>query len=176
MLVERLSQGRPARPPGSGALVIAARQSHGFEGLKRREQEPAEPNAFAAALLADAVHAVIPVAGSDQGQTVRAGRQIALEPQYAMRVERCSLLQYCRQVEGVVLAILKFAPFEEWHLFIENRGVARGRDVMQHAIGKPDGVVTTPSGLAYCVLRYITTTGDAADSQSTSAIPRRART
>ena len=40
------------------------------EGVQRGVQEPAEPDAFAAAVFADAIHAVVPVAGADQRQAV----------------------------------------------------------------------------------------------------------
>ncbi len=47
-------------------------------------QEPAEPDAFALAALAYPVHAVIPVAGADQRQTVRSGGKTFVQREYAM--------------------------------------------------------------------------------------------
>ena len=54
------------------------------ERVERGVQEPAQPHALAAAVLADAVHAVIPVAGADQRQAVRAHVERALESAPAM--------------------------------------------------------------------------------------------
>ena len=55
-----------ARQIGAAAALADRREvvQHGHE-------EPAEPHALAAALVADAVHAVVPVAGADQRQPVR---------------------------------------------------------------------------------------------------------
>ena len=50
-------------------------------------QEPAEPHALAAAVLADAVHAVVPVAGADQRQAMLAHLERALEAAAAVLEE-----------------------------------------------------------------------------------------
>src|SRR6185436_14293815 len=51
-------------------------------------EEPPQPHALATALVADAVHAVVPVADSDQRQTVRSGGETALDRTHAVVVER----------------------------------------------------------------------------------------
>ena len=53
---------------------LAARGGERRESRQRRVEEPAEPNAFAFALFADAVHAVVPVAGADERKSVAADR------------------------------------------------------------------------------------------------------
>jgi hypothetical protein len=47
-------------------------------------QEEAQPRAFAAPGLADAVHAVVPVAASEQRQSVRAARRAPFDGPYAV--------------------------------------------------------------------------------------------
>ena len=72
-----------ARCPAAGEIVIFNR-SHYEDVLAARVrnfgkfpenyvQKPSEPDAFALALLADTIHAVIPVPGSEQGQAVYTG-------------------------------------------------------------------------------------------------------
>ena len=53
---------------------VAARLGERREALDHAAQEPGEPDRFAAAFVADAVHAVVPVAGAHQRQAVRADR------------------------------------------------------------------------------------------------------
>lgn len=47
-------------------LGITLGLGDGSEVAQRLQQEPAKPDALALALLADAVHAVVPVAAEDQ--------------------------------------------------------------------------------------------------------------
>ena len=55
-------------------------------------QEPAQPHTFTPALLTDAIHAVVPVAGADQWQAMCADRQAGIESACAVFKEtwRCS--------------------------------------------------------------------------------------
>jgi hypothetical protein len=58
--------------PQCGTVFVAARRK-GREELDGPHQQPAEPHAFTLATFADAVHAVVPVAGADERQAVLAG-------------------------------------------------------------------------------------------------------
>ena len=49
------------------------------ELVQHDDEEPAEPHALAAALVADAIHAVVPVARADERQAVRAVLQRAID-------------------------------------------------------------------------------------------------
>ena len=61
--------------PASRASVLAARLGDRRERGQDDVQEPAQPDALAAALVADPVHAVVPVARPDQRQAVGADRR-----------------------------------------------------------------------------------------------------
>src|SRR5690606_17382381 len=70
---ERRFQPLSVRAPRGRARLVAALGGEGGEVAQRLAQEPAEPDAGAAAVLADAVHAVVPVAAEDQRQAVLPG-------------------------------------------------------------------------------------------------------
>ena len=75
-------------------------------GRERREdrvQEPAQPDALAAALVTDPVHAVVPVARSDQRQAVRPDREADVDGARAVLEEGCRLPRSIRLEVGVVL-------------------------------------------------------------------------
>ena len=62
----------PACARQVAARAVSPRASaSGAKSLERRVEQPAEPDALALAQFADAVHAVVPVAGADQRQAVR---------------------------------------------------------------------------------------------------------
>ncbi len=71
-------------PPRPGAVRFTAGLCDRCEFLQGGIEEPGQPNTFARAALADPAHAVVPVAGSDQRQAVRAGRQGVVEAERAM--------------------------------------------------------------------------------------------
>ena len=73
--------------PGGGAFNVAAFVCNRSKGFQGREQEPAKPNAFAFSRFANAVHAVIPVAGADQRQAVGAMGQAAIKGAGAMLIQ-----------------------------------------------------------------------------------------
>ena len=60
------------RSPAVGSARVAPRFGDRDEPGERAVQEPPQPDALALALLADAVHPVVPVAGADQRQAVGA--------------------------------------------------------------------------------------------------------
>src|ERR1700694_1454150 len=84
---ERQPNGRCALPPARRAGAFVACLRIGRECRYRREQKPGQPDAFAAALFTDAVHAIVPVAGTDQRQAVRAQREADIERTRAVLVQ-----------------------------------------------------------------------------------------
>ena len=95
-------------------------------------QEPAEPDALAPAALADPVHAVVPVAGADQRQAVRAGQsRLLVEAARAVLEERRRLVGRPRLEERVVLAGRERRALEERNDLVEDRRVAGRLDVVR---------------------------------------------
>src|SRR4030065_303975 len=82
-----LARRAPLRAPPSGnpLIVPVARQTG--KQLKILDQEPRQPHAFATALLADQVHAVVPVAAAHQRQPVGTEAHAVLEGTHAVLVE-----------------------------------------------------------------------------------------
>src|SRR5271157_3650099 len=80
------------QPPGFGALVLTARIRNLGELPQNRVQEPAQPNALALALLAYAVHPIVPVAGADQRKTVATDSEASVQRSGAMFKEGCACL------------------------------------------------------------------------------------
>jgi len=67
--------------------------------------EPAQPDAFAAARFAHHVHAVVPVAGAHQRQAVRAGGKAEIEAACAMFEQRGGLVGLAGLEVEVMLAV-----------------------------------------------------------------------
>ena len=76
----------PSQAVASASSPRALRD--GRERMQRGVQEPAEPHALAAAMFADAIHAVVPVAGADQRQSMLAHVQRAFETEAAVFEQR----------------------------------------------------------------------------------------
>ena len=77
------------RGTGDELGVASACRQVGEVG-QRAVEEPAEPDALAATGRADTVHAVVPVAGAHQRESVGAGVERPLEGADAVVVERCA--------------------------------------------------------------------------------------
>lgn len=84
MALDPFAQAGAVVAPTADALVLGCRGQRG-EQVDGAHQQPAEPDAFALPLGANPVHAVVPVAGADQRQTVFAGKlQALVDTQSAM--------------------------------------------------------------------------------------------
>ena len=129
------------RAPAFRARRLAARLRQRRESRQRRMQEPREPDALALAFFADAVHAVVPVAGPDQGQAVPAERQAPIERQRAMLEQRRGLFGYLGLEEAVGLASLQRRALEERNDFVEHARIARRLDILRDGEGEPGPVV-----------------------------------
>ena len=85
-------------------------------------QKPAEPDALALATFADAVHAVVPVAGTDQRQAVDAEREALVKPARAVLEQRGDLVGNGGLEEAVVLAHREPRAFQEGNHLIQDGG------------------------------------------------------
>ena len=72
------------RAPRRGPACFPARLGDRNEGHQCRVEEPAEPDAFTVAFFADAVHAVVPVAGPHQRKPMDAELKRGVERESAM--------------------------------------------------------------------------------------------
>ena len=124
---------------GEGGVAAAVGQ-RGEVG-EDTEEEEAEPDAFAAAFVANAVHAVVPVAAAHEGQAVGAGGERAADGADAMLVERGGIAGDAGLVVEGFLAISEQAGFEEGDGFGEHAGIAGGGDVAGGGVGQPQEIV-----------------------------------
>ena len=119
-LFQRGRQRRGVRAPHRRSVAFPARLGDGNESRQRRVKEPAEPNAFARALFADAVHAVVPVARPDQGEPMDAERQRGVESQRAMLEYGRGLVRDGRIEEAVMFAGLDRLALQERNALVED--------------------------------------------------------
>ena len=127
--------------PRREARPVAASFRQRRERLECRVQEPAEPDALPLAVLADPVHAVVPVAGADQRQAVRADGETPVEPTRAVLEQRRTLFREHRLEVGVVLAGAERLAFEERHGLVQHRAVAGRLYIVCDGVGEPHPVV-----------------------------------
>ena len=119
-----------------------------MNAVERCLQEPSEPDALALAFLADAVHAVVPVAGTEQRQTVLSDLQRVIEPPGAVLEQRGALLGDPGHEEGVMLLGMQGAAFEKRNPFVEYRRIAGRLEVLADAVSEPDHVIADPGAHA----------------------------
>ena len=106
-------------------------------------QEEAQPDALALALHPHQVHAVVPVAGTDQRQAVLAELQSTPDGPHAVLVQAGHVGGPAGQiVVGVVLRVDR-AAFQEGHGFIQHAGVPGARHIAAHRQRQPEVVVRT---------------------------------
>ena len=121
------------RSPRASAIGAKARQ----DGV----QEPAQPDALAPALVADPVHAVVPVARADQRQAVGADREAPVERARAVLEQRRRVRRAPRLEVGVRLVRPQGRPVEERDHLVEDRRVAGDREVAIDGVGQPEAIV-----------------------------------
>src|SRR3984957_20110597 len=105
-------------PPRRSARLVAANISQRRERLQRRVEEPSEPDALALACLADAIHAVVPVAGFEQRNSVDSNREALIECKRAMFEDRAAPLGDGGLKKRFNLAGMQFRSVEEWDRFV----------------------------------------------------------
>ncbi len=106
-----------------------------------RDEEPCHPHALALAVLADPIHAIVPVTGAEQRQAVRAHRQAGVDRPCAMLEQRARLLRRLRCEEIVGLVGTQRLPGEKRHLGVQHRRITRQTDVVRDDAGQPQPVV-----------------------------------
>ena len=136
-------QPRGLRSIASGALAVTScvteRGKVGEDAVKKES----EPHALAFAGLADAVHAVVPVAGAKQGQPVRAGGRATVDGTNAVIEQRAGVAARPWRPVGLVLIGGEQRRFQERHAFIEDPDVATRAHVLRDHVREPEQVVRT---------------------------------
>src|ERR1700674_5644162 len=84
---------------------------------KNRVQEPAEPNAFSLALLADAIHAVVPITRPHQWQAVAANSKTSVQRTGTMLKQCRPHFRNARLEIGVILALDQSVSVQKRHHF-----------------------------------------------------------
>src|SRR5688572_31864873 len=139
--------------PHRGAISLAAGVGQRRKGRKRRVEEPAQPDALALAMLADAVHAIVPVACANQGQPMAANRKALVESPRTMFEQGGGLVGDRRLEEAVMLAGLQLLTFNERHHLAENGGISGRLDIVRGCIGKPCTIVRNSRAYALAGMR-----------------------
>src|SRR5436190_6608644 len=151
LLLERCSQRCRVGQPPCRALILLTCSCQRRESHECCLQEPSEPDAFAPAPLAHAVHAVVPVAGADQRQTVFSDLQALVERSRAVLEEGGGVIRDYRLEIGVLLVRQQRAAFEKGNLLVQEREIAGRLDVAGRGVRQPapiGGNACTNSGAA----------------------------
>ncbi|MNM49875.1 hypothetical protein D3C81_608920 [compost metagenome] len=123
---------------GQGGRLLAALQGEGAVAVAQGEAgerpqylvtEETQPHAFAKALFADAVHAVIPVPAAHQRQAVGAILQGMPEGALAMLVQALDQVRLGGQVVIGLFTGIQRTPLQVADRFVQHRAVANKRHV-----------------------------------------------
>ena len=139
--------------PAPGARIVAALRGNRRKALDHAAQKPGQPDRLAASLMADPVHAVVPVAGAHQRQAVRAQRQAAVDGAGAVLVHAGGLLAGLGCVIRVFSAFGNRRSVDECHVLVQHAGVARGLQVVAAGVGQPQQVVRKMGAHAFAAGR-----------------------
>ena len=104
-------------------------------------EEEAQPGALAAALPADAVHPVVPVSASHEGQPVRAGGQALVDRAQAVLEERAALRGHARLDVGLLRVRGEGRGFQERRELVEDARVSGRPRVVRRRVRQPQQVV-----------------------------------
>src|SRR5207302_1346761 len=106
--------------------------------------KPGEPDALALTAQSNPVEAVVPIASSDQRESMRTRSGRARDGAAAMFEQRTFRGGSDGNGKALRLLFLQRFAVEEWNHLIENRGIAGGANVMRGDEGKPQKIVTDP--------------------------------
>ena len=120
---------------------VAAQRRHLGELHEGGVKEECQPDAFALAVLADQVHAVVPVPTAHQGQTPGAEVQAFEEGAHAVFIQGRRLAGAPGQVVVRVGLGAEHAPFDVVNLFVEHAAVAAGQHIAAGRHRQPQIVV-----------------------------------
>ena len=122
---------------------VAPCVGHLGEAREHVIQEKPEPHAFAFAVLAHQVHAVVPVAGADERQTVLTEVEAVQNRTDTMVVQACRLFGAHGQIViGVFIRVYRSA-LEEVDGLIQHAGIPRGEDIAARRERQPEVIVRT---------------------------------
>ena len=131
-----------------GQRAVATAFADRDEVGEHRVDEEAEPHAFAAALGADAVHAVVPVAATHQRQAVRTAGQAVINGSSAMLEQRAGVPRQRRLLVRLRLARRERWRREERHLFVQDASVAGGAHVFGDHEWQPQQIIRAAAAKA----------------------------
>ena len=132
------------RLPTIGASLLAPALGDRYERSEGHVQEPAQPDALAAAVVTDSVHAVVPIARPHQRQAVQPNGKAPIERRGTM-LEQRGRVRRCLGLEVVVgLVRPQRGTLEVRHHLVEHRIVAGDREIPVDGVRKPDAVVGDP--------------------------------
>ena len=124
----------------SGSLLSCAIRGEAAEHVAHEEREP---DALAFAFPAHHVHAVVPVAGTDEGKAVFTEPETPSNGPHTMIVETGRLPGPARKIIVGVLLGIDRAPLDEVDRFVQYPRVAGTLDVAARCEGEPEEVVGT---------------------------------
>ena len=90
-------------PISTRQVVTSPSFADGGKVVQHRHEEPSQPHALATAAMSDAVHPIVPVAGTNERKTVRAVLHRVRDRTYGMFEERGGLRRHVRQEIRFVL-------------------------------------------------------------------------
>src|SRR6185437_11112448 len=153
LVLERRPQPAGVRAPGCGSLRLMTGIGQRCETHDGRVEKPAQPDALAATICADAIHPVVPVAGADQRQAVTADGEASVEAAGAMLEQRSAMVGYGRLEEALMLAFLQFPPFQEKHRLLENCRISGDGDIVSDGVAQPNPIVGVQGSYARAGMR-----------------------
>ena len=105
-------------------------------------QKPAQPYAFALALQTHAIHAVVPVTGSDEWQAMTAKWPgWRPEPWRNARTALRIRSEGCGRKKASCSSPGKLLAFEEWNRLVKNACITGARHVVGGGEGKPSAII-----------------------------------
>src|SRR5664280_1386444 len=136
-----LAQRRRVLPPGCGAIVLTALLGERNEISNGGVKKPTQPYAFALAAGADPVHSVVPVASTDQRQTVRSERKTTIETARAVFEKSGSLVRGHGLKKRILLIGRESHALEKRDLLVEDSHITRHRYILCGGVRQPEQVV-----------------------------------
>src|ERR1043165_10009632 len=105
------------------------------------EQKPTEPDAFATAPFADAIHSIIPVAGAHKGKAMLAGGQALVERQCAVFEKTRFTFGNRSLKKGIMIFCAQCGSLNKCNHLRQNGGIAGYVNILRNGICKPHSVV-----------------------------------
>ena len=120
---------------------VAVKPGQACELLQHFTQEKPQPDTFSFAVFAHHVHAIVPVAGADQWQAVRAGRESAFNGANAVLIQARRLLGSTGQIVIRVVVGIDQSAVEKVCGFVQHTGVAGTQHIAAGCQWQPQIIV-----------------------------------